>query len=109
MGVSIIPQVNKGSALTIGVATPFLVLGALQFGKRSVFAHDFGGRIIGGNFLPLMVGRTLAFHRRHNDIFGRNKWVRVFEEENTMKKKRNEKTICTNDGKGMSLSTNGNC
>ena len=108
MGVSIIPQVNKGSALTIGVVTPFFVLGALQFGKRSVFAHDFGGRIISGNFLPLMVGRTLAFHWRHDEIFGRKRWARVFEEEDTVKKNGNEKTFCTNDGKGMSLSTNDN-
>ena len=31
--------------------------------------------------------------------------MRVFEEEDTVKKNGNEKTFCTNDGKGMSLST----
>ena len=34
--------------------------------------------------------------------------MKVFEEEDTVKKKGNEKTFYTNDGKGMSLSTNDN-
>ena len=41
-------------------------------------------------------------------MFDRNRWVKVFEEEDTVKKKGNEKTFYTNDGKGMSLSTNDN-
>ena len=74
----------------------------------SIFAHDFGSRIVRGNFLPLTARRTLVFDRRYKEIFGRNRWVRMFEEEDTVKKKGNEKTFYTNDGKGMSLSTNDN-
>ena len=38
-------------------------------------------------------------------MFDRNRWVKVFKVEDTMKKKRDEKAFCLNDVKGMSLST----
>ena len=52
--------------------------------------------------------RTLAFRQCHDGIFGQNRLVRVFEEEDMVKKKGNEKTFCSNDGKGIILSTNDN-
>ena len=38
-------------------------------------------------------------------MFDRNRWVKVFEEEDRMKKKRDEKAFCICDVKGMSFST----
>ena len=61
MGMGVVPRINERSALAIGVVAPFFLLETFRFSKRDVLAYDFGGRIIGGDFLPLMVGRTLAF------------------------------------------------
>ena len=106
MGMGLVPQINERSALAVGVASPFFLLGMFQFGERGVFTNDFGGRIVGGDFLPLTVGRTFIFHRCHGGMFDRNRWVKVFKEEDMVKKKRNEMVFCISDVKGMSLSTN---
>ena len=65
----------------------------------------FGDNIVGSNFLALKVGRTLTFCWCHGGMFDWNRWINVFEEEDTMKKKRNEKVFCISDVKGIILST----
>ena len=40
-----------------------------------------------------MAGRTLAFRRCHGGIIDRSGWVKVFKEEDAMKKKRNGKAF----------------
>ena len=91
VNVSIIPWIDEGMTLTIWVATPFLLLEAIQFGERSLFTHNFGKRIIGGDFFPLMMGRTFIFRRRHDRLFEWGRWVvrfwgRWHDEEKGIKK-----------------------
>ena len=44
-------------------------------------------------FPPLTVGRTLVFHQYQDGIFGRNRLVRMFKEEDMVKKKREWKDV----------------
>ena len=103
--MGVVPQINERSAIAVEVATRFFLLGVFQFREMSIFAYGIGGRIVEGDFLPLTAGRTLAFCQCHGGMFGRNRWVKVFEEEDTVKKKRNEKAFYASDVKGISLST----
>lgn len=105
MGIGIIPRVNERSALVVGVATPFFLLGGFRFGKRGVFAYSFCCRIVDSDFLPFTTGRTLTFHWCHGQMFDWSRWVEVFEEEDAVKKKRNEKAFCVSDVKRISLNT----
>ena len=97
--MGVVPWINERSTLVVRVAAPFFFLRAFRFRERSIFAYGFGGRIVGGDFLPLTVGRTLAFRRCHGGMFGQNRWVKVFEEEDTVKKKRNENRHRINEAK----------
>ena len=65
----------------------------LRFREMSIFAYSFGGRIVGSDFLSLTAGRTLTFRRCHGGMINRCGWVKVFEEEDAVKKKRNEKAF----------------
>ena len=102
------PWIDEESTLAIWVATRFLLLGVFRSEEGSIFTYGFGGKIIGSDFLPFSERRTLAFCRCHNEIFGRNSWVSVLEEQDMVKKKGNKKAFCVNDGKGMSLSADDN-
>ena len=61
MGMSVIPWVDKRSALTVGIVSCFFFVGMLRFGMKGLFAYISHGRIIRGDFFPLMAGRTLTF------------------------------------------------
>ena len=102
--MGVVPRIDERSALIVWVATSSFLIGALLFGETSIFAYSFGGRIIGSNFLSFMMGRALTFHRCHGGISDRSGWVKVFEEKDTVKKKRNKKAFCVSDVKGKSLS-----
>ena len=74
MSMGIVPWVNEGRALIVWVATPLLFLETVQFRDKSLFAHDFGRRIISSNFFPLMARRTLVFCWRYDGLFD---WKRL--------------------------------
>ena len=78
MHISVVPRIDEGSALIVWVVTPFLLLGVFRFREGSIFAYDFGGRIINGNLLPLTLGRTFAFHWCYDRIFDWHRLVRMF-------------------------------
>ena len=88
MGIGVVPRVYKGSALTIQVAASFPLIGTLQFRVRSLFSYVFCGRIIRGDLFSLTAGRTLAFRRHHGGMIHQSKWVKVFEGEDTTKKRK---------------------
>ena len=94
MGMGIIPQVYKRSALTIRIAPCFFLVKMLQFEKKDLFAYIPRGRIIGSDFFPFIVRRTLTFHRRHDERIDRSKWVRMFEGESMEKKGKGRKCLC---------------
>ena len=71
--MSVIPWIDKGRALAVRVATPFLLLGAFRLREGSLFTYGFGRRIVDGNLFSLTAGRTLAFHRCHDGLFDRNR------------------------------------
>ena len=108
MHISVVPRIDEGSALIVWVVTPFLLLGVFRFREGSIFAYDFGGRIINGNLLPLTLGRTFAFHWCYDRIFDWHRLVRMFWGRRHSEGKGNEKKFWANNGKGTSLSINDN-
>ena len=94
MGMSVVPWVDKRSALTIEIALCFFLVGTLRFRMKGLFAYIPRGRIIGGDFFPLTAGRTLTFRRRHNERIDWSKCMKVFEGEGTVKKGKGRKCLC---------------
>ena len=84
--MGVVPRINERSAFTIWVAMCFFLIGVLQFGERSVFSHDFGGKIIGGNFFSLTTRRTFTFRQQHGQMIDQSGWVKAFEGEDAVKK-----------------------
>lgn len=73
-------------ALIIEIMPCLLLIGMVRFRINGLFAYILHSRIIGDNLFSLMARRTLAFCRRHGAAVDRNKWMIVFESENTVKK-----------------------
>ena len=71
VNVGVIPWINKGRAISVWFTNPFLLLEMVQFREGSLFAHGLGRRIIGGNFLPLTMGRIFIFCQRLDELFER--------------------------------------
>ena len=94
MGISVVPWVDKRSALTIRIAPCFFLVGTLQFGMKGLFAYIPHGKIIGGDFFLFTVGRTLTFCRRHNERIDWGKCMKEFEGEGTVKKGKGRKCLC---------------
>ena len=94
MGMNIVPRIFKRSAFTIWGTLRFLLVGMIRFGIDSLFTYIACSGRIRGNLFSFIVGRTLAFCRRHDIAVDRSKWMRVLEKENTVKKGKWRKCLC---------------
>ena len=93
MGIGIIPWVYERSALTIEIKPCLLLIGTIQFGIGGLFAYILRGKIIRDNLFSLTAGRTLAFHRHHDRLVDRSRWVIVFEREDMVKEEKWRKCL----------------
>ena len=94
MSMDIVPRIYKRSALTIRGTLRFLLVGMVRFGIHSLFTYIACGRSIRDNLLSLMARRTLAFCRSHGVVVDRSKWMRMFENENMVKKGKRRGCLC---------------
>ena len=91
--MGIIPWVYERSALTIEIKPCLLLIGTIQFGIGGLFAYILRGKIIRDNLFSLTAGRTLAFHRHHDRLVDRSRWVIVFEREDMVKEEKWRKCL----------------
>ena len=103
IGIGIIPRVYKRSAFTIEIASCLLLIRIVRFGIGGLFAYLSRGNIVEGHLFPLTTGRTLAFHRRHDGVVDRSRWV-VFEGDYMVKEGKGRK--CLEIRRESLLSTN---
>ena len=95
MSMDIVPRIYKRSALIIRGTLRFLLVGMVRFRIHSLFTYIACERSIRDNLLSLMVGRTLAFCRSHGVVVDRSKRMRMFENENMVKKGKRRGCLCS--------------
>ena len=67
------------------MASRLLLIRRIKIGVHDLLAFIVGSRRIGNNIFPLTLGRILTIRWCHSVTANQNKWVKILEEENTVK------------------------